>query len=124
MSRIVVVEDNLYNMKLTVFLLKSAGHEVLQAFDAEAGLALIMAHRPDLILMDVHLPGMDGLSATRLIKGDADLAHIPVIALTAHAMDGDGEAMRADGCDGYISKPFRREIFLNLIGKMLDESLN
>ena len=105
MARILVVEDNPDNMLLTVMLLQSVGHEVLPAVDAEIGLALARKERPDLILMDVQLPGMDGLAATALLKSDEATRAIPIIALTALAMKGDEERIRAAGCDGYIAKP-------------------
>jgi two-component system cell cycle response regulator DivK len=119
MARILVVEDNADNMTLLQFLLKSAGHIVLAATDAEAGLTLARTEQPDLILMDIQLPGMDGLEAAGLLKqGDATRA-IPVIALTALAMKGDEERIRAAGCDGYISKPIRYKEFLEAVGAQL-----
>lgn len=122
MAKIIIIEDNPANMKLAVFLLCGAGHEVLQATDAETGLALICAEMPSLVLMDVQLPGMDGLTATRLLRADPGLAHIKVIALTAHAMKGDEEAMRAAGCDGYLAKPFHHREFLEMVSNMLEKS--
>jgi two-component system cell cycle response regulator DivK len=119
MTRIVVIEDNPANMKLAVFLLHSAGHEVLQAADAESGLALIRAKMPALVLMDVQLPGMDGLAATRQLKTDPAIAHIPVIALTSHAMKGDEATILAAGCDGYLPKPFHHKELMGMVEKML-----
>jgi len=121
MARILIVEDNRDNLELAVFLLESAGHTVLSAVDAEAGLALARSELPDLILMDIQLPGMDGLEATALLKGDDATRAIPVVALTALAMKGDEERIRAGGCDGYIAKPIRVQTFLaavaaNLLG--------
>jgi len=95
-----------------VMLLQSVGHEVLTAVDAEAGLTLARLKQPDLILMDVQLPGMDGLSATAILKADHATRAIPVVALTALAMKGDEERIRAAGCDGYIAKPMRMHEFL------------
>jgi len=93
-------------------LLHNAGHSVLSAVDAEAGLTLARSERPDLILMDIQLPGMDGLAATVLLKHDPVTAGIPVIAVTAMAMTSDREKTRDAGCDGYISKPLRyRELY-------------
>src|SRR4026208_1760174 len=92
-------------MTLATFLLKSAGHLVLTATDAESGLTLARSEQPDLILMDIQLPGMDGLQATALLKADEATRAIPVIALTALAMKGDEERIRAAGCDGYVAKP-------------------
>lgn len=107
MARVLVVEDNAANMKLTSLLLRSAGHAVLCAVDAETGLTLARAEQPDLILMDLHLPGMDGLAATAVLKQDPATAAIPVIALTALAMKADREKSQLAGCDGYIAKPLR-----------------
>jgi two-component system, cell cycle response regulator DivK len=112
MALILVVEDNADNMLLTVLLLESAGYTVLCAIDAEAGLTLARQRLPDLILMDVQLPGMDGLEATALLKQDEATRPIPVIALTALAMKGDEERIRAAGCNGYIAKPMRIQEFL------------
>jgi two-component system cell cycle response regulator DivK len=112
---VLVVEDNAVNMKLAVFLLQSAGHVVLSAADAEAGLTLARERAPDLILMDIQLPGMDGLEAIRLLKQDVTTRMIPVIALTALAMKGDEERIRAAGCDGYIAKPLRSQEFLAMV---------
>ncbi len=115
MAKVLIVEDNPTNMTLAVFLLKSAGHTVLSATDAEAGLTLARDEQPDLILMDIQLPGMDGLEATELLKQDGATRAIPVIALTALAMKGDEERIRAAGCDGYIAKPMRYKAFLETI---------
>ena len=120
MARILVVEDNPANMKLTSLLLHSAGHCVLPAVDAETGLKLAHDEQPDLILMDIQLPGMDGLEATGLLKRDAATRSIPVIALTALAMKGDEERIRAAGCDGYIAKPMRYREFLAAVGARVD----
>jgi len=114
-----VVEDNPANMKLAVFLLQSAGHGVLKAADAEAGLAMARDEKPDLILMDIQLPGMDGLEAIAMLKRDAATRAIPVIALTALAMKGDEARIRAAGCDGYIAKPVRYQEFLAAIAAQL-----
>jgi two-component system, cell cycle response regulator DivK len=119
MAAVLVVEDNPANMRLAQFLLESAGHSVLTASDAEAGLALARAEQPDLILMDIQLPGMDGLEATMLLKGDEATRAIPVIALTALAMKGDEERIRAAGCNGYIAKPMRYQEFLATVSDQL-----
>lgn len=119
MARILVIEDHAPNMKLAVFLLEKEGHEVLQAPDAEEGIGLARARSPTLILMDVQLPGMDGLAATRLLKGDAVTRAIKVVAVTAFAMSGDREKIEAAGCDGYIAKPIRYQEFLRVVRDVL-----
>jgi len=115
MGRILVVEDNAANLKLATFLLESAGHTVISAPDAEVGLALARDEQPSLILMDIQLPGMDGLEAAALLKKDHSTRAIPLIALTALAMKGDEERIRAAGCDGYIAKPLAYKDFLTTI---------
>ena len=119
MAKVLIVEDNLANMTLATFLLHSKGHIVISATDAETGLALARDEQPDLILMDIQLPGMDGLEATRLLKRDDATCAIPVIALTALAMKGDEERIRAAGCDGYIAKPLAYRDFLTIISAHL-----
>lgn len=112
MTKILVVEDNRANMKLAILLLQKAGYSVLSAMDAEAGLTLAQTEQPDLILMDIQLPGMDGLVATTMLKRNLATRTIPVIALTALAMKGDEERCRGAGCDGYISKPLHYQELL------------
>jgi two-component system, cell cycle response regulator DivK len=122
MATILIVEDNAANMTLGVFLLQRVGHTVLTATDAEAGLTLAAQQHPDLILMDIQLPGMDGLQATALLKRSEATRAIPVIALTALAMKGDEERIRAAGCDGYIAKPLRYQDFLATVAATLARS--
>jgi two-component system cell cycle response regulator DivK len=122
MATVLVVEDNPANMTLAIFLLKSVGHTVLSAKDAEVGLAMAKTEQPDLILMDIQLPGMDGLQATAHLKEDVATRTIPVIALTALAMKGDEERIRAAGCDGYIAKPMRYQEFLAVIAAQLSRA--
>jgi len=112
---VLVVEDNKLNMKLVVTLLKIGKYAVLEAPDAGTGIRLAQEHLPDLILMDIQLPDMDGLSATRLIKSDPKTDKIPVVALTAYAMSKDEQATRDAGCDGYLSKPIDTKEFLKTI---------
>jgi two-component system cell cycle response regulator DivK len=119
MAKVLIVEDNPSNMKLAVFLLRSVGHTVLSATDAEAGLTLARDEQPNLILMDIQLPGMDGLDATTQLKRDEATRAIPVIALTALAMKGDEERILAAGCDGYIAKPMAYRVFLATIADQL-----
>ena len=102
---ILIIEDNQLNMKLVKTLLQIEKHQVLEADTAEKGLEIAKEKRPDLILMDIQLPGMDGLEATRIIKQDPELKGIPVVALTSFAMQGDEEKALEAGCEGYITKP-------------------
>jgi len=118
-KRILVIEDNELNRKLVRSLLKLGKYQVLEAVNAEEGIQLIREAKPDLVLMDIQLPGMDGLSATRVIKEDPALRHIPVLAFTAHAMENDRQKASEAGCDGYISKPIDTRNFLGVITKFL-----
>jgi two-component system cell cycle response regulator DivK len=120
MARVLIIEDNPTNMKLAIMLLGTAGHQALTATDAEAGLTLARTEQPDLILMDIQLPGMDGLTATGLLKADAATRAIPVIALTALAMKGDEERIRAAGCNGYLAKPLAIRDFLAIVATHLN----
>jgi two-component system, cell cycle response regulator DivK len=119
MVTVLVIEDNPANMKLASLLLRNVGHAVLCATDAETGLTLARAERPNLILMDIQLPGMDGFAATAMLKQDPATAGIPVIALTAMAMKEDQEKSQAAGCDAYISKPLRYEELYAAIDALL-----
>lgn len=119
MPTVLVVEDHPANMKLVVLLLEKAGYAVLQADDAERGLALAREHRPDLVLMDIQLPGVDGLAATRRLKADPQTAGIKVVALTAFAMTGDERRVFDAGCDDYISKPVRYRELLDAVQRQL-----
>lgn len=119
MARILIIEDNPANMKLACLLMQNIGHTVLRAVDAETGLTLARNNRPDLILMDVQLPGMDGLMATALLKEDPVTATIPVIALTSMAMKNDQEKSRLAGCDAYIAKPLRYQELYAAINALL-----
>ena len=119
MAKVLVIEDNSANMTLATFLLENAGHTVLKALDAETGVTLAGTEQPDLILMDIQLPGMDGLKATALLKADAVTREIPVLALTALAMKGDEARIRAAGCDGYIAKPLSYKDFLLTVSEEL-----
>jgi len=106
-------------MTLATFLLESANHTVLCATNAEAGLAIAREQGPDLILMDIQLPGMDGLEAIQQLKVDETTRAVPVIALTALAMKGDEQRIRTAGCDGYIAKPLRYQEFLATVAAQL-----
>src|SRR5471032_1367422 len=119
MAKILVIEDNAANMRLASLLLRNARHEVLCAVDAELGLAMARSAAPDLILMDIQLPGMDGLAATALLKQDDATATIPVIALTALAMKEDEAMSKSAGCDAYITKPLRYQELYAAIDTLL-----
>jgi two-component system cell cycle response regulator DivK len=105
-KRILVIEDTEDNRQIIRDLMTSAGYELIEAVDGESGVALAASAQPDLILMDIQLPVMDGYEATRRIKADAASAHIPIIAVTSYALSGDEAKTREAGCDGYIAKPF------------------
>ncbi len=119
MARVLVVEDNPANLKLITLLLTKADHTVLSAVDAETGLISARTEHPDLILMDIQLPGMDGLAATALLKKDPQTAAIPVIALTAMAMKEDQTKSEIAGCDAYIAKPLRHREMYGAVEKLL-----
>ena len=105
-KRILIVEDQEDNRMIMRDVLSSAGYELIEAVNGEDGVKLAHSERPDLILMDIQLPIIDGYEATRRIKGSAELKSIPIIAVTSYALSGDQTKARAAGCDGYVSKPF------------------
>jgi CheY-like chemotaxis protein len=119
MKRVLVVEDDAVVMDLIAILLEHEGYDVIRACSAEAGITLAAEQRPDLILMDVALPGMNGLEGTRVLKSRADTARIPVVALTAQVMERDREDAVRAGCDGFIPKPLSTPQFLAEIARFL-----
>ncbi len=119
MARILIIEDNLVNMKLISTVLGIAQHAVLQAPLAGEGIEIARRELPDLVLMDIEMPGMDGLEATAMLKADPATAHIPVVALTAYAMKGDEARFRAAGCDAYLAVPFDYVELLALVARTL-----
>ena len=121
MRRILLVEDNEMNRDMLSRRLVRQGYDVIMALDGEAGVALAAAVQPDLILMDMSLPGIDGREATRRIRSEPALRHIPIIALTAHAMTGDREAAAAAGCDDYDTKPVELPRLLAKMRLLLSE---
>ncbi len=121
MKKILAVEDDAIIMNLIVILLERAGYEVLRAASAEEGIFLAKNHAPDLILMDVALPGLDGLEATRLLKSAKETSGILVIALTAQAMKEDIDNAFRAGCDGFIVKPISTVGFLEQVARFLKE---
>lgn len=120
-SRVLVVEDNEMNMQLFEYLLEESGFVILKAISGEEALKMVGQEMPDLILMDIHLPGMDGLSVVRQMKNDPSLRKIPILALTAHAMRGDKDRFLQAGCDGYISKPIDIKTFIPSIQKYVGD---
>lgn len=118
-ERILLVEDNPMNRRVAEFLLKSQGYIVYEAKDAREALELVKVHLPDLILMDLQLPGLDGFATTRTIKEDTATRNIPVVALTAYAMSGDEERALEAGCDGYITKPIDPDRFAEIVATYL-----
>ena len=117
MSRVLIVDDNPTNLKLVTYLVKTHGHDVVTAGDAEAALASIATQRPTVILMDLQLPGIDGLELTRRLKADPVTRPIPIIALTAYAMKGDLEKALAAGCDDYVTKPIDTRTLPDVIAR-------
>ena len=114
-KRILVVEDNEDNRRIIRDLLTSVGYELLEAMDGVEGVAMAQQHRPDLILMDIQLPVIDGYEATRRIRTIPELADVPIIAVTSYALSGDEPKTREAGCDGYVAKPFSpRELLAKL----------
>jgi two-component system cell cycle response regulator DivK len=118
-KRILVVEDTENNRRILNDLLTHAGFEVIEAVDGEKGVAMAAERRPDLILMDIQLPLVDGYEATRRIKSDPDLRAIPIIVVTSYALSGDEAKARAAGCDGYIAKPFSPRVILAKVREFL-----
>ena len=119
-EKILVIEDNQMNMMLVRDLLQLEGYTVLEAMDAEKGLQMARENLPDLILMDIQLPGMDGLQATRIICQDPVLKMVPVVALPSYAMKGDEQMAREAGCIGYIAKPVDTRSFNDTVSGFLN----
>ncbi len=120
MKKILVVEDNEKNMYLICFIIGKMGHLAIQAKSGEEGIELAAGERPDLILMDIQLPGIDGLETTRRIRQSDCSSHIPIIAITSYAMTGDRERLMEAGCNGYIEKPINPETIMGEIGAYLE----
>jgi CheY-like chemotaxis protein len=120
--RVLVVDDNPTNLKLACDILQTAGYEVMRAVNADEALAIVRIARLDVILMDIELPGMDGLSLTRMLKADEATRSIPIIALTAFAMKGDEARALQAGCNGYITKPIDTRKFPVQIAGMLQKA--
>ncbi|URI06092.1 response regulator [Aquincola tertiaricarbonis] len=119
MARILVIEDNQHNLQLARVVLEHAAHQVSTAMDALQGLAIARSELPDLVLMDIQMPGMDGLDATRALRRDPQTASLRVLALTGLAMSGDEQRILAAGCDGYITKPYDYRALLDKVAALL-----
>jgi two-component system, cell cycle response regulator DivK len=118
-KRILLIEDNAVNRRLAQFLLKSQGYEVWEVTSAPEAFESLKERQPDLILMDIQLPGMDGLTATRQLKADPTTRDIPVLVVTSYAMKGDEAKAFEAGCSGYVTKPIDKRVFLEAVAKAL-----
>jgi CheY-like chemotaxis protein len=118
-AKILIIEDNEQNLYLATFLLERNGHEIVQARSGGEGIALAARIRPDLILLDIQLPGMDGYAVARALRQDAALKDVPIVAVTSYAMVGDRERALEAGCNAYIEKPINPETFASEIEKSL-----
>ncbi|MBI2997453.1 MAG: response regulator [Deltaproteobacteria bacterium] len=118
-EKILLVEDNPVNRRLAEFLLRSQGYQILQAGTAQEAFELLKCERPDLIVMDIQLPGMDGLEATKKLKEDPITADIPIVAVTSYAMKGDREKALSAGCAAYITKPIDKTTFIQEVASHL-----
>ena len=121
-KRILVIEDHEDNRQIMNDTLSAAGFEVIEAVTGDAGVAMAESERPDLILMDIQLPGIDGYEATRLIKAKPALRHIPIIAVTSYALSGDDVKAKEAGCNAYLAKPFRPRELLAKVREFLPEA--
>jgi CheY-like chemotaxis protein len=117
--RILYIEDNFQNRRLVKRLLTKKGYEIIEAEDGLQGIAIAAREKPDLILMDINLPGIDGMEATSRLKSSRDLSHIPIVAVTAQAMRGDRERIMAAGCDDYLQKPIDNDQLVNTVRKFI-----
>jgi CheY-like chemotaxis protein len=119
-KKILVIEDNEQNMYLVTFLLKKNSFDVIQAYDGEQGLKLARECRPDLILLDIQLPVIDGYQVAKELKGSVETQNIPIVAVTSHAMSGDREKVLSTGCEGYIEKPINPDTFVDQVIKFIN----
>jgi CheY-like chemotaxis protein len=122
-ARIAVVDDNLENLRFICFLTEAFGHTALRATNGAEAVALVAREVPDLVLLDIHMPGMDGFETLRVLRVDSRIAHVPVVALTALAMVGDRDVALAAGFDGYITKPIQPDRFATEIDAFLPVEL-
>lgn len=117
--KILVIEDNEQNLYLTTFILEKHGYQVVQARDGQTGIEKACQERPDLIILDIQLPVMDGYEVARQLKAKPDICNIPIVAVTSYAMAGDRERILAAGCEGYIEKPINPETFMEQVEQYL-----
>ncbi len=120
MAKILVVDDDAMNLRLAAAALEQAGHEALRANGGAEGIEVALAHAPDLVLMDVQMPGVDGVSALKCLRAEPRTATLKVVAFTALAMNGDAERLLAEGFDGYLEKPIRYKEFLASVAALLE----
>ncbi len=118
--RVLVIEDNEQNIYMITYLLEHAGFEVLQARTGVLGIDLANEHRPDLIILDIQLPGMDGYEVAERLRATSDLDAVPIVAVTSHAMAGDRERVLLAGCTDYLEKPIDTETFVDSVARHLD----
>jgi two-component system cell cycle response regulator DivK len=119
MNRILVIEDNEQNLYLVTFILEKHGYEVLAALDGQEGIDMAISTKPDLILLDIQLPVMDGYAVARHLRANVELDQVPIIAVTSYAMTGDREKTIEAGCNGYIEKPINPDTFLQQVEQHL-----
>lgn len=112
---VLVIEDNEQNLYMVTYLLEHAGHRVLQARDGRSGIELAVRHRPDIVLLDVQLPGMDGYEVAGKLRALPGLAKVPIVAVTSHAMAGDRERILSAGCTDYLEKPIDTDTFVDSV---------
>ena len=122
MSQILLIEDHPTNRKLMTGILSAAGNDVYEAVTAESGIEEAITRMPDLIVLDIQLPGNDGLSVVRALRARTDTRHIPFLAVTARAMSGDKEVILGAGCDGYVSKPISYKLFMEEVVRLLERT--
>jgi len=120
-KKVLVIEDDEKNLRLMEDLLEFNGYIVIKAMDGKQGVDSVRTEKPDLILMDIQMPVMDGMEATKILKGDEETRDIPIIALTSYAMQGDEQRIRESGCDGYMTKPIDVKHFLKEVDQILNE---
>lgn len=120
-SQVLYIEDNFENRVLVRRILAAEGYDVLEAAEAERGLEIARREKPDLVMIDINLPQLDGLTLTSMMKADPELGHIPIVAVTANVMKGDRERTLAAGCDGYIQKPIDIDDFPRQVARYLQQ---